>query len=81
MVGVLTSKNFYYLEEGSAAQRRDNVNDWELASRLSYFLWSSMPDDELFAAAQAGTLHQLEALRNQLTRTLDLMGVTVPTRM
>ena len=39
MVGVLTSKNFYYLEEGSAHERRDKVSDWELASRLSYFLW------------------------------------------
>ena len=52
MVGILTSKNFYYLEEGSASEKRDKVNDWELASRLSYFLWGSMPDDELFAAAR-----------------------------
>ncbi|MDB5337581.1 MAG: hypothetical protein JWN70_3200 [Planctomycetaceae bacterium] len=70
MLGVLTSKNFYYLEEGSAAARRDKVNDWEIASRLSYFLWSSMPDDQLFAVAQAGTLHQPEVLRAQLTRML-----------
>ena len=38
MVGLLTSKNFYYLEEGSVSPRRDKINDWELASRLSYFL-------------------------------------------
>lgn len=70
MVGVLTSKNFYYLAEGSAGQPREHVNDWELASRLSYFLWGSMPDEELFAAAQAGQLHEPEALRSQLSRML-----------
>lgn len=68
MVAVLTSKNFYYLEEGSPQQRRATVNDWELASRLSYFLWSSMPDDELFKLAEQGTLHQRDVLRTQLTR-------------
>ncbi|MBC7822210.1 MAG: DUF1592 domain-containing protein [Planctomycetaceae bacterium] len=70
MVAVLTSKNFYYLEEGSPAQRRATVNDWELASRLSYFLWSSLPDDELFGLAQQGTLHRPEVLRSQLARML-----------
>lgn len=68
MTGILTSKNFYYLEEGSASERRDYVNDWELASRLSYFLWSSMPDEALFAAASAGSLHQPSVLRAQLAR-------------
>ncbi len=70
MVGILTSKNFYYLEEGSATQRRDRVNDWELASRLSYFLWGSLPDEELFAAAQTGRLHEPAVLRTQLGRML-----------
>ncbi len=70
MVAVLTSKNFYYLEEGSPAAPRPNVNDWELASRLSYFLWSSMPDQELFAAARSGTLAKPDILRTQLTRML-----------
>ncbi len=68
MVGVLTAKNFYYLEEGSATQRRDKVNDWELASRLSFFLWGSMPDDALSAAAQSGKLREPAALRAQITR-------------
>jgi mono/diheme cytochrome c family protein len=70
MVGVLTAKNFYYLEEGSATQRRDKVNDWELASRLSYFLWGSMPDAELFATAQSGHLHEPAILRAQVARML-----------
>ncbi len=70
MVGILTSKNFYYIEEGSATKRRERVNDWELASRLSYFLWSSKPDEELFAAARAGTLCEPKILRAQLKRML-----------
>ena len=70
MVAVLTSKNFYYLEEGSPDQRRATVNDWEFASRLSYFLWSSRPDDELFNLAQQGTLQRPDVLRAQLTRML-----------
>ncbi|MFM9961030.1 MAG: DUF1592 domain-containing protein [Planctomycetaceae bacterium] len=70
MIAVLTSKNFYYLEEGSPAERRATVNDWELASRLSYFLWSSLPDDELFGLAQQGTLRQPDVLRAQLARML-----------
>ena len=44
------------------------VSDLELASRLSYFLWGSMPDDQLFAAAQAGTLHEPATLRAQFSR-------------
>ena len=70
MVAVLTSKSFYYLEEGSPSQRRETVNDWELASRLSYFLWNSLPDEELFECARQDTLHQPEVLRSQLTRML-----------
>ena len=68
MVGVLTAKNFYYLEEGLPTQRRDQVNDWELASRLSYFLWGSLPDAALSAAAQAGKLHEPAVLRAQVAR-------------
>ena len=68
MTGVMAAKNFYYLEEGSATQRRDRVNDWELASRLSYFLWGSMPDQELLAAAQNGKLHEPAILRTQVAR-------------
>lgn len=43
---VLTSRNFIYLVEGDPSGR-DRLTDWEFASRLSYFLWSSMPDDRL----------------------------------
>ncbi len=47
-----------------------DVGQYELASRLSYFLWSTMPDDELFRAAQHGNLVTREAVRAQVNRML-----------
>ncbi|HYW70951.1 MAG TPA: DUF1592 domain-containing protein, partial [Pyrinomonadaceae bacterium] len=46
------------------------LSQYELASRLSYFLWSSMPDDALFAAAERGQLAQPRALEAQVRRML-----------
>jgi mono/diheme cytochrome c family protein len=66
--GVLTSRNFIYLVEGEP-KTREKLTDWELASRLSYLLWSSMPDDGLFTAAQAGKLKG-EDLRKEIDRLL-----------
>lgn len=66
--GVLTSRNFIYLVEGEPAAR-ERLNDWEFASRLSYFLWSSMPDDGLFAAAEGGNLNG-ERLKKEVDRLL-----------
>ena len=54
--GVLTSRHFIYLVEGDKVAR-ERLTEPELASRLSYFLWSSMPDDGLFTAAKSGTLN------------------------
>lgn len=68
MQGVLTSRNFIYLVEGEP-QTRERLTDWELASRLSYFLWSSMPDDRLFAAAQGGELNG-GGLKQEVNRLL-----------
>ncbi len=57
---VLASPNFLFrVEQDPQPGEAGNVhqlNDYELASRLSYFLWSSMPDDELFAVAEKGQL-------------------------
>jgi hypothetical protein len=53
--GVLTSRHFLYLVEDDPVAR-ERLNDAELATRLSYFLWSSMPDDALFAAPKGGQL-------------------------
>ncbi|MEO8983737.1 MAG: DUF1592 domain-containing protein [Polyangiaceae bacterium] len=47
------------------------LDDYEVASRLSYFLWQSMPDDTLIASADNGTLHEPDVLRTQVTRMLS----------
>ncbi len=68
LLGVLTSRNFIYLVEGDP-DARERLTDSELASRLSYFLWSSMPDDSLFAAARGGVLNG-DGLRKEVDRML-----------
>jgi len=68
MQGVLTSRHFLYLVEGDPAAR-ERLTDSELASRLSYFLWSSMPDDGLFTVAKGGTLNG-EGLQKEVDRML-----------
>jgi hypothetical protein len=47
------------------------ISDFELASRLSYFLWSSLPDDELFRLADLQRLHHPDVLSAQVTRMLQ----------
>ena len=66
--GVLTSRHFIYLVEGDPVAR-ERLTDSELASRLSYFLWSSMPDDALFTAAKSGTLKG-DGLKKEVDRML-----------
>ena len=61
---VLTSRNFIYLVEGEP-EARERLTDSELASRLSYFLWSSMPDDEL-----VGQVSNLPENQEQVTNLL-----------
>lgn len=68
---ILCSPRFLYLEESKApAESNRSTSAYELASRLSYFLWRSMPDDALFAAAEDGSLLKDEALINQVERML-----------
>ncbi len=55
---------------GAAPGSVYRVGDFELASRLSFFIWSSLPDDQLLDAAAAGTLRQPDVLRRQVTRML-----------
>ena len=66
--GVLTSRHFIYIVEGDPVAR-EQLNDSELATRLSYFLWSSMPDDALLAAAKAGTMKG-DGLKNEIDRMI-----------
>jgi hypothetical protein len=68
---VLVSPQFLFLRERRApAGQPGTLDDFALASRLSYFLWSSMPDDELLSLAEQGQLHQLQMLREQVERLL-----------
>ncbi len=76
MAGVMASGNFYYIVEGSPEQPRLQVNDLELASRLSFFLWSSLPDEELTHLAERGELHQPDVLQQQLRRMLSDQRIT-----
>lgn len=62
---VMISPDFLFLRE-----RPGKLDDFALASRLSYFLWSSMPDDELMSLAERNELHQPERLREQVERML-----------
>jgi hypothetical protein len=73
MRGVLSSPQFLFLAEKApgAADAAEPLTDWELATRLSYFLWASMPDRELREAADAGRLSDPEELRRQTLRMLD----------
>jgi hypothetical protein len=72
MVAVLASPRFLFREEtvepGSAAQKYPLVDEYSLASRLSYFLWSSTPDEELLRLAREGNLRK--NLSAEVTRML-----------
>jgi mono/diheme cytochrome c family protein len=71
---VLVSPQFLFRIEQEPASAVPGsvytISDVELASRLSFFIWSSIPDDELLDAAAAGTLHQPAMLRRQVNRML-----------
>jgi mono/diheme cytochrome c family protein len=68
---ILISPNFLFrIERDPAAGQPHRITDFELASRLSYFLWRSMPDDELLSAAETGKLHNPEVLDAQVKRLL-----------
>jgi len=70
MLAILNSKSFLFLAEGDENAQRNALNDWELASRLSYFLWSTMPDAELLSLAEQGKLHDKAELARQVARML-----------
>ena len=68
---MLVSPLFLYrIEPDPPAGTTRALEGFELASRLSYFLWSSMPDDELFARARTGALHQPETITAEVERML-----------
>jgi hypothetical protein len=65
---VLVSPAFLYRLETVAPGPERPLNGWELASRMSFFLWSSIPDDELRRAAAAGELNDPALLARQVKR-------------
>jgi hypothetical protein len=65
LMGVMVSPNFLFLRE-----KAGRLDDFALASRLSYFLWSTMPDEKLLALAEQGKLGQPAILRAQVVRML-----------
>jgi cytochrome c553 len=71
---ILVSPNFLFRverdPEGVAASTAYRISDLELASRLSFFLWSSLPDDDLLAVAERGDLHKPPVLEEQTRRLL-----------
>jgi hypothetical protein len=68
---VLVAPAFLYRgEKAVPGMKATPVSDQELATRLSYFLWSSGPDDELQQAAAAGKLHESDVLTTQARRML-----------
>jgi hypothetical protein len=70
---MLQSPSFLYLVERSEPTGDDAVtlDDYEIASRLSYSLWNTMPDGPLLTVAGAGELHNREQIREQAERMLE----------
>ncbi len=68
---IFVAPSFLFkIEQAPPGKNAGPVNDWELASRLSYFLWSTIPDDELRTLAAAGKLHEPAILAAQTQRML-----------
>lgn len=71
---VLLSPKFLYLPEYKSdipEDKRVSLNDYELATRLSYFLWSTTPDEELIELAKQGKLSTDDILKKQVVRMLQ----------
>ncbi len=70
---ILQSPHFLYRVERSEEIVDDVIplDEWEVASRLSFFLWNTTPDDELLDAAAAGRLDDAEMIREQALRMVD----------
>jgi mono/diheme cytochrome c family protein len=72
---MLVSPDFLFRIERDPANAAPGsvhrVNDYELASRLSFFLWSSIPDDELLGLADKGQLRDPKVVEKQVARMLD----------
>jgi hypothetical protein len=74
IAGIIQTPQFLYRWELGEAPIKDGplyrLNGWEIASRLSYFLWASMPDAALFDAAGNGELQNLDRIAQEARRML-----------
>jgi len=70
MLAILNSKSFLFIAEGDENAVRHTLSDWEIASRLSYLLWNTMPDAELTTLAEQGKLRDKAVLSQQTARLL-----------
>lgn len=71
---ILVSPQFLFITPAMEAGSDRSIvplDDYQLASRLSYFLWATMPDAELSALADSGKLHEPDVLKAQVKRLLD----------
>ncbi|MBK6674251.1 MAG: DUF1592 domain-containing protein [Proteobacteria bacterium] len=80
LAAILASPYFLYRAEGGDAAGARTLNDIELASRLSFFLWGSIPDDELLQVAMRGELARPANLEAQVRRMLADERATSLTR-
>jgi hypothetical protein len=78
LTAVLAMPQFLYLYEDQSDEAapnmvagREPITDFELATRLAQFFWSSIPDDSLLDLAEAGELHRPEILSAEIDRMLD----------
>lgn len=73
LTALLQSPHFLYrpelgVDNGSGSYA---LSDWEIASELSYLIWGTLPDDALFAAAEAGELHTEAQIAAQIARMAE----------
>lgn len=70
---ILVSPQFLFITPAKEIETEKGIvplDDFQLASRLSYLLWATMPDEELMVLADQGKLHELPVLKSQVTRML-----------
>lgn len=68
LAAALVSPAFLFRDELGTSENGGALNDHQIAARLSYFLWTTMPDEELTRLADSGTLHEPAVLRAQVRR-------------
>ena len=76
LVAALISPDFLYLLEKGGIEKRP-LNPFEIGSRLSYFLWSTQPDEQLIRRAENGELRNPSVIREEVDRMIDSAKIAV----